>query len=423
MHDHNMGLPGTGFLRGIWERYLAANDWDRIVLLCQPGGLLILFASIIAIQFTLCVYGAKGYANYSDAVLPTACVTLAVICDLIVWWLAKLGRTRLVPVLVLLDGAGYSTCVVATALCVTSHYAFGFWAIYFAVLLYWGYFSEFSGLHVISISVGPLTLLAIHGADPVLFALVGFSLVAHVFAATGTARRNELERIEKRARESVSLMDLMLNSYHEKLMLSQSAFVLRLNNMLSALNMGMQLLTIKLEDEGSRHADMAVSLLDASSNAVWSLNKYFDWGKGDGHFPAPEIASNVSVLGCEVGEIPPVEILGDPDQVMLALENLIGNSTNAPATNIRVTFRVEKKLLMVDVTDDGHGLSGITRRDLFRPSISAENAGYGMRLYLARHLFRLMHGDLELVETNSGGTTFRATLRITGVVIGCQSLY
>ena len=71
-------------------------------------------------------------------------------------------------------------------------------------------------------------------------------------------------------------------------------------------------------------------------------------------------------------------------------------------------------MLAIELADDGPGLPDAVRANLFRPFTSTHRAGgSGLGLAIARDLMLAHGGDIGLVATSPGGTTFRLPLRLT----------
>lgn len=116
-----------------------------------------------------------------------------------------------------------------------------------------------------------------------------------------------------------------------------------------------------------------------------------------------------NALRNEVGAA--VDIDADREQMFRILDNLIRNSLDAGARNVSVRARTNGRWTEIDVVDDGPGLPPRARDKLFQPfEGSARAGGTGLGLAIARELVRSHGGDLTLVETGSGGTTFRIAL-------------
>jgi nitrogen fixation/metabolism regulation signal transduction histidine kinase len=100
----------------------------------------------------------------------------------------------------------------------------------------------------------------------------------------------------------------------------------------------------------------------------------------------------------------------DRDMLRQVLVNLCSNSARAVNGDGRVTFSIVKgKAVMLDVRDNGSGVSESLRARVFDPYITTRKIGEGMGLGLSisRKVMLDHGGDLELLESTSEGTTFR----------------
>jgi signal transduction histidine kinase len=124
----------------------------------------------------------------------------------------------------------------------------------------------------------------------------------------------------------------------------------------------------------------------------------------------PAVASE-NGLAVEPAIPPGVIVRADRDQLFRVLLNLAQNAVEAGAQHLRFSTAVEDGTVTLDIADDGHGLPPRARENLFRPFFgSARLGGTGLGLAIARELMRGQGGDLVLVDTTGGGTTFRLTL-------------
>lgn len=93
------------------------------------------------------------------------------------------------------------------------------------------------------------------------------------------------------------------------------------------------------------------------------------------------------------------------------IENLIRNAVDAGATNIQLLLTDEGEHLQLDVTDNGHGISGRNPSRVFRPGYTTKRRGWGLGLSLAKRIIEEYHrGKLLLHLTSPDGTTFRLYL-------------
>ena len=103
----------------------------------------------------------------------------------------------------------------------------------------------------------------------------------------------------------------------------------------------------------------------------------------------------------------------DREQLYRVIANIGRNAFEAGAGTVTLTLRDDssERLLMLDITDDGPGLPPRAQENLFVPFAgSVRSGGTGLGLTIAREIVRAHGGELELVRTDSAGTSFRITL-------------
>ena len=97
------------------------------------------------------------------------------------------------------------------------------------------------------------------------------------------------------------------------------------------------------------------------------------------------------------------------------LENLIRNAVDAlPDQKGRIEVRALRlgDQVVIDVEDNGKGMTVALRRSVFRPGFTTKKRGWGLGLSLARRIAVQGHkGQLEVFQSTPGkGTTFRLAL-------------
>lgn len=111
---------------------------------------------------------------------------------------------------------------------------------------------------------------------------------------------------------------------------------------------------------------------------------------------------------------PAQEVEADRDQLFRVLSNLARNAIEAGAGSVRITADNGRDSTVIMVSDDGPGLAPKARKSLFQPFAgSAKAGGTGLGLVIARDVMRAHGGDIELVTSGKGGTTFRLSLPTT----------
>ena len=127
--------------------------------------------------------------------------------------------------------------------------------------------------------------------------------------------------------------------------------------------------------------------------------------------------------GRQVKVAAPDEVLIEGNERLLAraLANLLDNALKySPATApVRVNVRRESEEALVEVSDEGSGISPELERRVFEPFFRggrerAATAGFGLGLPLARAVARAHRGDVRLAATSAAGTCFQ--LRLPDVV-------
>jgi signal transduction histidine kinase len=91
-------------------------------------------------------------------------------------------------------------------------------------------------------------------------------------------------------------------------------------------------------------------------------------------------------------------VLGDPRRLQQVLLNLLMNARDAMpgGGTILVDLAVQTDAIALTVTDEGAGLSGVTREKLFSPFWTSKEKGSGLGLSVSRKIIETHHGTLGL---------------------------
>ena len=126
--------------------------------------------------------------------------------------------------------------------------------------------------------------------------------------------------------------------------------------------------------------------------------------------------TTISVSPAEPGGISgeSVTVPGAETLLQWVLENLIKNALDACQGRkgiIQVQVGQEHGMGMIEVRDNGMGISTRDRKNIFRPGYSTKARGWGLGLSLARRIVEDIHrGKLRLVSSKPGETVIRVTL-------------
>jgi len=97
------------------------------------------------------------------------------------------------------------------------------------------------------------------------------------------------------------------------------------------------------------------------------------------------------------------------------IENLLKNSLDAldPEGSISIDVKNEQNQIIIDVTDNGKGISKKNLPFVFKPGFSTKKRGWGIGLSLSKRIIEFYHkGQLFVKNSEIGkGTTFRIVLK------------
>lgn len=107
-----------------------------------------------------------------------------------------------------------------------------------------------------------------------------------------------------------------------------------------------------------------------------------------------------------------LKAMGDRAALEMALF-LLGQNAVLPGTaaqHLYLRAQIKEGRVVVEIEDDGKGISSELQSRIFEPFVSGRSDGLGLGLFLAKDLVKRMKGELELVSTGSNGTCFRLIL-------------
>lgn len=133
-----------------------------------------------------------------------------------------------------------------------------------------------------------------------------------------------------------------------------------------------------------------------------------------------QISSESRGIYVEVGELVDATVIGDRDQLIAAVHNLIENAVNYSPEDTKVSVITKRKgeLIEIAVTDQG---IGIAEEDLSRiferfyrvdPARSRETGGTGLGLSIVKHVALNHGGDVQVWSKVGVGSTFTLILPI-----------
>ncbi len=110
----------------------------------------------------------------------------------------------------------------------------------------------------------------------------------------------------------------------------------------------------------------------------------------------------------------------DPDRLSQVFINLLSNAIkykNDTDPWVRISSSVQGERFMIVFEDNGPGVPHEDRESIFakftRGRYQTDYTGAGLGLPISRHIMRNLGGEVEILDSNYSGATFRVSLRMT----------
>jgi two-component system, sensor histidine kinase and response regulator len=124
-------------------------------------------------------------------------------------------------------------------------------------------------------------------------------------------------------------------------------------------------------------------------------------------------------IGITLRDGPPVEMVADPGEIEIVLNNLVSNAVKYNRDGGSVTVALERKdgVVKIQVADTGIGMTPEESVKLFREFVRIKNEdtykilGSGLGLSTVRKLAQLYQGDAMVKSEKGSGSIFTVTLR------------
>jgi signal transduction histidine kinase len=113
------------------------------------------------------------------------------------------------------------------------------------------------------------------------------------------------------------------------------------------------------------------------------------------------------------GALPHIPL--DRDRLRQVLANLVGNASNAGASDIRISVEVGNTNLVFAVGDNGPGIPAEDLPRIFERYWRGERSGYegsGLGLPIARGIVKALGGSMWITSTIGVGSTFSFSLPV-----------
>jgi len=189
----------------------------------------------------------------------------------------------------------------------------------------------------------------------------------------------------------------------------------------------------RMQIEAKRLTDLVQEIIDLSRlQSSDPLQKAFDVEASDVVREAvaqAALSAESRKITVEIGEIEDATVIGDRDQLIMAVLNLVENAINYSPENTKVSVvvKVKGELLEISVTDQGIGIAEGELARVFErfyrvdPARSRMTGGTGLGLSIVKHVALNHGGDIKVWSKEGVGSTFTLQLPIARSIEGEKS--
>ncbi|MSY64427.1 MAG: histidine kinase, partial [Actinobacteria bacterium] len=133
-----------------------------------------------------------------------------------------------------------------------------------------------------------------------------------------------------------------------------------------------------------------------------------------------QIAADNRNITVTYSETTPAVVLGDRDQLIMAIHNLVENAINYSPENTKVSISttIENGVINIAVTDQGIGISETEQDRIFErfyrvdPARSRQTGGTGLGLSIVKHVASKHGGEVKIWSVENVGSTFSLRLPV-----------
>lgn len=137
-----------------------------------------------------------------------------------------------------------------------------------------------------------------------------------------------------------------------------------------------------------------------------------------------QVSSESRRISIEVGAIQDATVIGDRDQLIAAVHNLVENAINYSPENtkVSVTSKLNSGLIEISVADQGIGIPESELGRIFErfyrvdPARSRATGGTGLGLSIVKHVALNHGGDVKVWSQEGVGSTFSILLPIAPLI-------
>ncbi len=210
-----------------------------------------------------------------------------------------------------------------------------------------------------------------------------------------------------------------------------------IKNPLTPIQLSAQRMKRKFESDAYDFADVFEASTDTIIHQVTSLLEMVNEFSRFARMPeprlqlcefAPLMEEVASLYGSRKGEArfsvhiqtENAAVMADPDQLQRVFINLLENAFESQEAEGEIDLQAwseqERNVLIVEVADQGQGISAEMKGQIFSPYFSTKNRGSGLGLAISHRIVADHHGTISVRDNRPTGSVFRVTLPLTPVV-------
>ena len=186
----------------------------------------------------------------------------------------------------------------------------------------------------------------------------------------------------------------------------------------------------KMQSEAKRLAELVQEIIDLSRlQSSDPLQRAFPVEIEDVIREAvdqAQVSSESRRITVEVGAIQDATVIGDRDQLIAAVHNLVENAINYSPENtkVSVTSKLKEGLIEISVADQGIGIPDSELGRIFErfyrvdPARSRATGGTGLGLSIVKHVALNHGGDVKVWSQEGVGSTFSILLPVAPIIEG-----
>ena len=136
-----------------------------------------------------------------------------------------------------------------------------------------------------------------------------------------------------------------------------------------------------------------------------------------------QVGADNRKIKISTGDIANGVVLGDRDQLIMAIQNLVENAVNysPEGTQVTVSSIVKNGIITISITDQGIGIPENEKERIFErfyrvdPARSRESGGTGLGLSIVKHVATKHGGEVSVWSVEDVGSTFSLKLPIFSI--------